>query len=120
MVDGQGGGEKGEGGVDEWVAEEQPKNGEERREGKKLQSAGKASERERDSAIYILMMIHLNKLRNHDILRQPVGQIRHRFHGKNPRHCGNLAKPETFNIYLTNCSVLLNLHKLKSDTTIAA
>lgn len=56
MVGGQEGGEKGEGGVDEWVAEEQPKKGEERRESKKLQSAGKARERERDSAIYILMI----------------------------------------------------------------
>lgn len=69
---------------------------------------------------YLLTMIHLNKLRNHDILRQPDGQIKRRFHGKPTRHCGNLAKPETFNIYLTNCSALLNLHKLKSDTTIAA
>lgn len=45
-------GEKEKGGVDEWVAEEQPKKGEERQEGKKLQNAGKPSERERNSAIY--------------------------------------------------------------------
>lgn len=32
------------------------KKGEERRESKKLQSAGKARERERDSVIYILMI----------------------------------------------------------------
>lgn len=69
----------------------------------------------------MLMMIHLNKLRNHDILRQPVGKIRRGFHGKHPRQLRYFStKPETFNVYLTNCSVLLNLHKLKSDSTIAA
>lgn len=66
----------------------------------------------------MLMMIHLNKLRNHDILRQPVGKIRSGFHPRQLRYFS--TKPETFNVYLTNCSVLLNLHKLKSDSTIAA
>lgn len=116
VVGGQGVGGKWKGGVDEWVAEEQPKKG--GRKDKKVKSYKMQGNRAR--GCYLLTMIHLNKLRNHDILRQPVGQIKRRFHGKPTRHCGNLAKPETFNIYLTNCSALLNLHKLKSDTTIAA
>lgn len=45
-------GKNEKGGVDEWVAEEQPKKGEERQEGKKLQSAENPRERERNSAIY--------------------------------------------------------------------
>lgn len=116
VVGGQGVGEKREG--RRWWMGRRGTTQKRGRKDKKVKSYKMQGNRAR--GCYLLRMIHLNKLRNHDILRQPVGQIKRRFHGKPTRHCGNCAKPETFNIYLTNCSALLNLHKLKSDTTIAA